>query len=77
VKAAPPNGEPVSDSVSAPIVTVPLKGLSAPRQLVPLTGVIVYCHDPGGTNVSSQLSPATVPAQVLNGLTVPAPPPSG
>jgi hypothetical protein len=42
-----------------------------------MTGVIVYCHAPGGTSSSLQLVPLTVPEQVPIGLIVAEPPPAG
>src|SRR6188472_829715 len=49
--------------LAAPIVTVPLLVLSSPRQLSPLSGVIVYCQLPKGTPYSVQVSAVIVPLQ--------------
>jgi len=45
--------------------TVALFGLSGPRQFVPAAGVTVYCHEPDGTPVSTQVSTVSVPEQPL------------
>jgi hypothetical protein len=39
--------------------------LSAPRQLVPAAGVIVYCQVPAGTPLSTQVRVLIVPVQAL------------
>src|SRR5262245_6410208 len=49
-------------SAAVPTVTVPLFGLSVPRQL-PCVGAIVYFQSPGATPCSVQLVLATVPEQ--------------
>jgi hypothetical protein len=51
-----------SVNAAAPTVTVPLFGLSAPRQLA-WVGVTVYFQSPGATPCSVQLVPETVPEQ--------------
>ncbi len=61
--AASPSVDWARVRLPAPMVTVPLFVLSVPRQLAPITGVIVYCQLPNGTAVSVQLSAVTTPPQ--------------
>src|SRR5437763_132979 len=76
VKAALPNGEPLTVSAAAATVTTPLVRLSAPCQ-PPRTGVTVYFQVPPGTSSSTQLVAVTEPVQLPTVLSAADPPPDG
>jgi hypothetical protein len=54
--------EELNASDGEPTVTLELRGLSAPTQLL-CRGVTEYFHVPGGNAASAQVNPLTVPEQ--------------